>query len=138
MTIEEVSDKRAGLKSEFSLECYSCYEGTNFSTPCSTAQGRSQDINRRAVYHAVESGSGYEGLSSFCSISNMPCISKPAYYSQVESIMGSLEEEAKEEIKKAGQRLQKLILAEDSKKADDDTLDVAVTFDGTWAKRGFT
>jgi hypothetical protein len=43
----------------------------------------------------VETGSGYEGLASFCSIFNMPCMSKPAYYKQVEGIMGSLEEEEK-------------------------------------------
>ena len=67
----------------------------------------------------------------------MPCISKPAYYKQVENIMGSLEEEAKEEIKQAGQRLRLLILAENPEQAADDILDVAVTFDGTWAKRGF-
>ncbi|CAB3986304.1 Hypothetical predicted protein [Paramuricea clavata] len=52
--------------------------------------------------------------------------------------MGSLEEEAKEEMKQAGQRLRKLILDENPEQANDDVLDVAVTFDGTWAKRGFT
>ena len=41
--------------------------------------------------------------------------------------MGSLEEEAKEEVKKAGQRLRKLIIAEGYEKAGDDTPDVAVT-----------
>ena len=48
--------------------------------------------------------------------------------------MESLEEEAKEEMKQAGQRLMKLI----SEKAAYNILDVAVTFDDTWAKRGFT
>jgi hypothetical protein len=45
--------------------------------------------------------------------------------------MGSLEEEAKEEMKQAGQRLRKLILDENPEQANDDVLDVAVTFDGT-------
>lgn len=139
MTLEEVPDKRSGLMSEFALGCDSCTESSSFSTSVNAAtQGRSQDINRRAVYHSVETGSGYEGLASFCSILNMPCMSKPAYYKQVEGIMGSLEEEAKEEMKQAGQRLRKLILDENPEQANDDVLDVAVTFDGTWAKRGFT
>lgn len=68
----------------------------------------------------------------------MPCMSKPAYYKQVEGIMGSLEEEANEEMKHAGKRLRKLILDENPELTNDDVLDVAVTFDGTWAKRGFT
>lgn len=85
MTLEEVPGKRLDLMSEFALECSSCDESSNFTTSINAAcQGRSQDINRRAVYHSVESGSGYEGLASFCSIFNMPCISKPAYYKQVE------------------------------------------------------
>ena len=28
--------------------------------------------NRRTVYHSIESGMGYEGLSSFCAMVNMP------------------------------------------------------------------
>ena len=138
VTIEKIADKRAGLRSEFFLGWNSCNESTDFSNSCNTTEGRSQDINRRAVDHAVESGSGYEGSSSFCNIFNMPCISKPAYCSQVERIMRSLEEEAKAEKKQAGQQLGKLILAEDPTKAADDILDVAVSFDATWAKRRFT
>ena len=57
---------------------------------------------------------------------------------QVERIMRSLEEEAKAEIKQAGQQLRKLILAEDPTKAADDILDVALSFDATWAKRRFS
>ena len=40
------------------------------------------------------------------------------YYSQAESIMGSLEEEEKAEIKQAGQRLRKLILAEETREEE--------------------
>ena len=51
------------------------------------------DVNRRIVYHSIETGSGYEGLASFCSIMNMPCITKTAYY-QLETILDALEVEA--------------------------------------------
>lgn len=40
------------------------------------AQEESHDVNRRVVYHSTETGSGYEGFSSFCSIMNIPCLSK--------------------------------------------------------------
>ena len=64
--------------SELSLQCNTCHESTPLQTSTSVTQrGTSYDINRRAVYHAIETGSGYEGLATFCSIMNMPCISKP-------------------------------------------------------------
>ena len=103
-----------------------------------TQWGKSYDINRRAVYQAIESGSGYEGLATFCSIMNMPCLSKPAYYKQVDNILEALEDEAKEEMRKAGERLRQHILDENPDKDENNTVDAAVSFDGTWAKRGFT
>ena len=103
-----------------------------------TQRGKSFDINHGAVYHAIETGSGYEGLAAFCSIMNMPCISKTAYYKQVENILEALEVEAKEEMRKAGERLRQHILDENPDKDENDILDAAVSFDGTWAKRGFT
>ena len=69
---------------------------------------------------------------------NMPCLSKPAYYKQVENILECLEDEAAEEMRQAGERLRQHIFDENPDKDKDDTLDVVVSFDGTWAKRGFT
>ena len=56
------------------------------------------------MYHSLETGGGYESLSSFCGIMNMPCISKQAYYNQVNIIL-----EAEAELLKAGEKLRKLI-----------------------------
>lgn len=70
------------------------------------------DVNRRIVYHSIETGSGYEGLASFCSIMNMPCITKTAYYQHVETILDALELEAENDMKQAGQRLRQHILPE--------------------------
>lgn len=135
--MNENSAHRCGLKSEISVSCNSCDEKACLITSDNAAQrGTSYDINRRAVYHAIETGCGYEGLASFCSIMNMPCISKVSYQQQLESILVSLEEEATEEMASAGKELHEL--------ANSDTqdaggiIDVAVSFDGTWAKRGFT
>ena len=59
------------------------------------------------MYHSLETGGGYESLSSFCGIMNMPCISKQAYYNQVNIILEAQEAEA--ELLKAGEKLRKLI-----------------------------
>ena len=139
LILQDDKTRRAGLMSELSLECNTCHESTPLSTSKSVTQrGTSYDINRRAVYHAIETGSGYEGLSAFCSIMNMPCLTKAAYYKQVENILEALENEANEEMRNAGERLRQHILDENPEKDERDILDAAVSFDGTWAKRGFT
>ena len=125
--------------SQFSRQYSSCEESSSLPTSSGVTQrGKSYDINRRVVYRAIESGSGYEGLATFFGIMNMPCLSKPAYYKQLDKILEALEDEAKEDMRKAGERLRQQILEENPEKDLDDTLDAVVSFDGTWAKRGFT
>lgn len=63
-------------------------------------------------------------------------MSKRAYYKQVEIILEAQEEEVLNEMKAAGQRLRRKIL--EDKDMDDGIIDITVSFDGTWAKRGFT
>ena len=90
--------------SELSLQCNTCHESTPFLTSFSvTQQGTSYDLNRQAVYYAIEIGRGYEGLATFCSIMNTPCLTKTAYYKKVDNILNALEDEAKEEMRKAGE-----------------------------------
>jgi hypothetical protein len=59
------------------------------------------------VYHSLETGSGYEGLVTFCSIMNMPCLSLPSYYKMVDMILVAVEAEAHEEMQLAGQSVGK-------------------------------
>jgi len=56
----------------------------------------------------------------------------------VDVILEALEDEAKEELVSAGQRLRPLVMEENGKPDSTAIIDVAVSFDGTWAKRGFT
>ena len=68
----------------------------------------------------------------------MPCMSTSSYYKQVDSILGIAEDYTKEELISAGQRLRNIILDENPELDINETLDAAVSFDGTWAKQGFT
>ena len=78
-----------GLSVKSELSSCSSYNEEKFldSSSSITEKGMSYDVNRKAVYHSMETGSGYEGLASFCSIMNMPCISKPAYQKQLVAIL---------------------------------------------------
>ena len=96
-----VETGKSGLKSDLSLQCNKCDESFQFQTSSNiTPKGKSFDVNRRAVYYAVESGCGFEGLQSFCSMMNMPCMTKGAYYKQLDIVLSALENEAKDEMKK--------------------------------------
>ena len=72
-------------------------------------RGRSFDVNRRALYHSLETGGGYESLSSFCAIMNIPCMSKQACSAHVEIILAGQEIEAHTELSKAAEQLHNLV-----------------------------
>lgn len=73
LTIEENYSSRAGLMSDPTIHCSACDESIPWQTsPKITKKGKSFDVNRRAVYHSIESGMNYEGLSSFYAMMNMP------------------------------------------------------------------
>lgn len=75
--------RRYGQSALFSLECSKCKKKTYLPTSKSTANkwdpNDATDINRRLVYAASETGIGRVGMSTICSILNMPnrCLSKP-------------------------------------------------------------
>ena len=52
----------------------------------------------------------------------------------MDNILEALEDEAKEDMRKAGERLRQQILEENPEKDLDDTLDAVASFDGTWVK----
>ena len=99
---------------------------------------KSYDVNRRAVHFVLESGIGFSGLETFCATFNQPCMAETSYNKQLDIIAEMAEEEADHELKEAGFRLRNLLRSENSQVTDDSVEDIAVSFDGTWAKRGHT
>ena len=137
--MEENLSMRNGLMTDLFVRCNECEEGPILKSSSKiTRRGQSFDVNRRAVYHSLETGGGYEGLRTFCSIMNMPCLAEPAYYKLVKAILEALEAEANKEMKKTGTQIREHILKENNLESSGEIVDVAVCFDGTWAKRGFT
>ena len=92
--------RQTGFSSRLSTKCSSCQNIDMMATSGnSSTKGVSYDINRRLVYTTTELGCGYERLATLSSIMNMPCLTKGAYYKQLESIMAVLEVECSEEMK---------------------------------------
>ncbi|CAB3984028.1 Hypothetical predicted protein [Paramuricea clavata] len=109
ITCEDVS-KRAGLSSSYYFECTKCRQRVDMDTSKPVeGKARSFDVNRRTNFAMGELGLGREALATICEILNMPPpVSDSAYEKHNRS------------------------------KDDAEILDVAVSFDGTWSKRGFT
>ena len=137
LMLSEDYDKRCGLKSSLHLKCSSCQKKTSFSTSknVATKRGRSFDANRRAVLSALHQGVGFRGLESFCALLNLPCLDKKSYYKQMNSIVSTIKNAASKEMSSAGKRLRQM-LEKDEIVTEESLLDIAVSFDGTWAKRG--
>lgn len=51
------------------VECSVCLDATPLKTSSTiNKRGQSFDVNRRAVYHSLETGGGYEGLGPFAAL----------------------------------------------------------------------
>ena len=82
---------------------------------------------------------GRQGMTKFCDIFNMPPPSSGKSWSlHNRSITKTGETVLRDHLLQAGQRLRQMRLAEDPSLGEASPIDVAVTIDGTWAKRGFT
>ena len=63
------------------MGCSNCSETVILKTsPTATNRGQLFDVNRRAIYYALELGVGYQVLVTPCTTMNMPCMSQPTYY----------------------------------------------------------
>ena len=97
-------------------------------------KARSFDINRRTNFAMDELGLGREALATICKILNMPPpVSDSAYQKHNHSVNLATRKVLKERLNDAGHQVRTFL-----QKDDTEILDVAVSFDGTWSKRGFT
>ena len=139
LTAMENLSARNRLMIGLSVKFSECHEETTLkSSSTITKRGQLFDVNRRAVYHSLETGGGYEGLRTFCALMNIPFIAEPAYYKQIDAILAALEAKADEETKKAENRIGEHVFKETNQVGSDEIVDAAIAFDSTWAKKWFT
>ena len=74
-------------------------------------------------------------METFCAHLDLKCLGDKSYYKQLDTILNITEKDTLEEMKSAGLRLRKVLQKDDQNVADETVLDIAVSFDGTWAKR---
>ena len=136
ITICEDASKHAGLSSTFYFECTACKHRVDKDTLKNVeGKARSFDVNRRTNFAMSELGLGREALATICEILNMPSpVSDSAYQKHNKSVNLATRKVLEEKLSDASHRLRKCLDNED----ETEILDIAVSFDGTWSKRGFT
>ena len=126
---------RAGLASSVSLPCS--------NTDCATLSSHSlvpktnqyySDANRRSVLAARFIGRGQAGLRKFCGILNLPPpVSKSAFQRHQRVLQAVSRSVAQSSMEQAALEVRQVNASKDIEEYI-----TAVTFDGSWMKRGFT
>ena len=100
MILDEEEDRRQGLMSRLTVECSTCDNVEVLDTSASVSQrGTLIDDLCTVLTKWVVATKDW-----LCSIMNMPCMSKTAYYKQLESIILVLERECLSELKRVGEK----------------------------------
>ena len=129
--------ERSCLCSSLYLCCSLCDNNHKFSTS-RIESDKAAEVNKLATLAAVESGLGREGLADITSILNIPPpVSDSNFSNHLSKLLGVSRSVCNEQVKNAAQRLRNSLNSE--LEVDNYTVfDVAVSYDGTWSKRGFT
>ena len=132
ISIEEESMKM-GFASTITVACEK--EKCNFSASFCTSSkvGHSYEVNRRALLAARNIGVGHQGLTKFAAVMNMPQpMSKNAYRNATKTVHKAAKEIVTKSMSEAASQT-KEFYDED----EDGHIDIGVSGDGTWRKRGF-
>lgn len=123
--------KREGLASELRLVCDHCNAETCEAMADKTVQMKYFDINRKSVLAMRVTGRAREALTKICGILDVPPpVSRHSFLQHSDHL-----HEAAKQIAHDSMRAAATQLLDDGGNAP---VNIAVTTDGTWMKRGFT
>lgn len=123
--------KREGLASTLQLTCQACNESS--SATLAKRCGRFWDVNRRATLGMRWIGRGRQALCKLCTALNMPQpVAKPGYNGHCKAVHRAAVEVASQSMSAAAEEVRGMNAEEEHPG------NTAVSFDGTWMRRGFT
>ena len=132
-----------GFASKITVTCTSCGNvcSENYTSPrisCADSSRPPFEVNRRMVDTFLSLGKGHAGLEHFCMSMGMPLISISSYNThlversrQNEVLRGNI-------LKEAVTAVRQTYIATDPDMDKDGVIDITVSYDGTWQKRGFS
>ena len=144
IVFQEDQAKRYGNSSLLHIECTKCKQKVYLQTSGNSSENwnasSAVDVNHRMVYSAFEIGVGREAIATLCEIFNMPppC-SKNLWTKHSEILFEAHKKAIASRMEAAKLRVEEYY--HDSipvAKQNSDHIDIAVSYDGTWSKRGYT
>ena len=142
ITITSDPSKKKGLSVFLNFECLSCKWKKSFYTSKeinSDSRGQSpSEVNLRAVIAMRKIGKGHTALNAFCGFMNIsPPMQTKAFYDIQSKIYNAYEQVANSSMVNAADEYRKSdeICENDN---NDAIVDIAVSCDGTWQKRGYS
>lgn len=138
--------KHFGLATELVVTCDSCGESIIkmfTSKRCNKNTNKKQkqtafEINRRATLASIYGGYGFGGLKNFQMIMGTPIFNKSTFVEQSNAIGIAVEETLNGIIQRSADCVRNAYAELNIQPDDDGILDIAVSYDGTWMKRGHT
>ncbi|XP_065650235.1 uncharacterized protein LOC136078392 [Hydra vulgaris] len=133
LAIIENKSKKQGLACELSIICLKCKYQNDFYTSKLINKKGNFDISNRTVYTMRTLGIGHSGIKRFTTLMNMPKPMTPKNYDKlVLKITNITEKVAQETMTDAVSDIR--LQCQDI----NEILDVGVSCDGTWQRRGFS
>lgn len=138
-TIEVTQPTPKGYANTFNIFCTNCGFESTFETSNPVSKHDSTrhpfDVNRRVVQAFSSMGKGHRALETFSMTMNMKPIQFESYNKHILNLCDIYRLQAKRTLEEARAEVQKCYGMMD---AEGSVLDITVSYDGTWQKRGFT
>lgn len=100
------------------------------------------DVNKRIVKYFKSNGLGYSAMESFYMVMNMEGMSSSSFTKHADNISMATKQAGQINLVRARQRLRdvhhKYYVGKSTPSLESEVLDIAVSFDGSWHKRGHT
>jgi len=134
--LKENVGRKKGLASSLYIVCRKCEYKNDFYTSRQHTDS-SFDVNKRIVYTMRSCGQGYSGVSTLCTLMNMP---KPMTANNYDKLAKRFAKVTQEVVEETMMDCANEIRANnpESVNNDDDIVDTAISHDGTWQRRGYS
>lgn len=137
-TLKVSASDSYGFAHNLKLSCTSCgYITCGFTSKKSEAS-QSYDVNKRIVNAFNDMGQGYASLQLFCSSMNMKPMTHKTFDMHITKIKAVCREVVSNVLSQTRQSVKEAYFEVDPAIANNPTLDITVSYDGTWQKRGHT
>lgn len=127
----------SGFTSRFIVRCHVC-SAILANFPSSRKQEKLYDVNKRMVLAMRANGLGYSGVQKLCRDLNMPCMSSNTFARYHRSVKRGVKVCSEEWKKEVGAIVRSAYEEADPQNVGKDIIDISVSYDGTWQKRGFS